>query len=71
MTAYEDMIRHTSSAHAPWYVVPADHKWFSRIIVAGAIVAALESLKLAFPRLDSAKRKELEEARRLLERPAK
>jgi PPK2 family polyphosphate:nucleotide phosphotransferase len=71
MTAYEDMIRHTSSAHAPWYVVPADNKWFSRIIVAAAIVAALESLKLAFPRLDSAKRKELEEARRLLERPAK
>ena len=64
--AYEDMIRHTASAHAPWHIVPADHKWFSRLVVAEAIVAALESLNLAYPKVDKAKRKELEAVRREL-----
>jgi PPK2 family polyphosphate:nucleotide phosphotransferase len=66
MHAYEEMIRHTATPDAPWYVVPADHKWYARIVVADAVVDALESLELRFPRLDTAKRGELEQARRLL-----
>ena len=67
MSAYEDMIRHTATAHAPWYVVPADNKWYTRVVVASAIVEALESLDLKFPRVTTAKKKELEEAKRELE----
>ena len=67
MRAYEDMIRNTSTKHAPWYVVPADHKWFSRLVVAEATTAALESLDLSFPKVDAQKRKELKEARAALE----
>jgi PPK2 family polyphosphate:nucleotide phosphotransferase len=63
MDAYEDMIQHTSHAHAPWYVVPADHKWFTRLVVADAIIDALDSLELAFPKIPAAQRKELEAAR--------
>jgi PPK2 family polyphosphate:nucleotide phosphotransferase len=66
MRAYEDMIRNTSSEYAPWYVVPADHKWFTRLVVAEAIIDALEELKLAFPKVDAEKRKELEAARAAL-----
>ena len=69
MEAYEDMIRHTSSKHAPWYVVPSDNKWFARIIVAAAIIDALESMNLAFPRIDADKRKELQKVRKVLETP--
>jgi PPK2 family polyphosphate:nucleotide phosphotransferase len=68
MSAYENMIRHTATTHAPWYVVPADHKWFTRIVVAAAVVEALKELDLAFPTLDRSKRKELEAARKALER---
>jgi len=68
MDAYEDMIRNTSTDHAPWYVVPADHKWFSRLIVAEATVDALQSLDLSFPKLDAGKRKELKDARAELKR---
>jgi PPK2 family polyphosphate:nucleotide phosphotransferase len=68
MTAYEDMIRHTATADAPWYVVPADHKWFTHLVVAAAVVDALKELDLAFPRLDRGKLKELEASRRALER---
>ena len=50
MKAYEDMIVHTASPHAPWYVVPADNKWFTRLVVAAAVVETLEDLKLAYPR---------------------
>lgn len=57
--AYENMIRNTSTKHAPWYVVPADHKWFTRLVVAEAIVDTLKGLDLAFPKVDAAKRKEL------------
>ena len=64
--AYEDMIRNTSSKHAPWYVVPADHKWFTRLVVSGVVVETLESLKLSYPQVDAAKRKELESAKKLL-----
>jgi len=67
MDAYEDMIRNTSARHAPWYVVPADRKWFTRYVVAAAIIDALESLDLHFPQIDEAKRKELEAARAMLE----
>lgn len=66
MGAYEDMIRQTSTEEAPWYVVPADNKWFTRIVVADAVVDALESLELRFPKLDAAKLKELAAARALL-----
>jgi PPK2 family polyphosphate:nucleotide phosphotransferase len=64
--AYEDMIRNTSTKHAPWYVVPADNKWFTRLVVSTVIVETLESLKLAYPTVDEAKRKELEAAKKLL-----
>jgi PPK2 family polyphosphate:nucleotide phosphotransferase len=68
MRAYEDMIRNTSTAHAPWYVVPADHKWFTRLVVAEAVIDALECLDLSFPAVDAEKRKELKAARAALER---
>lgn len=68
MRAYEDMIRHTSSPDAPWYVVPADTKWFTRLVVAAAVVDALEDMKLAFPKVDRARRKELAAARAVLQR---
>jgi len=66
MQAYEDMIRNTSTEAAPWYVVPADHKWFTRVVVAEVIADTLESLNLTYPKLDAEKKKELEAARRLL-----
>jgi PPK2 family polyphosphate:nucleotide phosphotransferase len=66
MDAYEDMIRHTSTKEAPWYVVPADRKWFARLVVADAIVDTLESLDLHYPKVDDAKRAELDAARKLL-----
>jgi PPK2 family polyphosphate:nucleotide phosphotransferase len=64
--AYEEMIRNTSTKHAPWYVVPADNKWFTHLVVAAAIVETLEELKLSSPKVDSAKRKELQAARKIL-----
>ena len=67
MKAYEEMITHTSSKHAPWYVVPADNKWFTRVVVAAAIVDALQELKLAYPKVDAQGRKELAAARKLLQ----
>jgi PPK2 family polyphosphate:nucleotide phosphotransferase len=66
MNAYEEMIQETATKEAPWYVVPADNKWFTRIVVAAAIIDALDSLDLAYPELDNAKRKELEAAREAL-----
>jgi PPK2 family polyphosphate:nucleotide phosphotransferase len=66
MQAYEDMIRHTATPHAPWFVVPADHKWFTRMVVSSVIIDALESLHLTYPHVDEAKRKELDAARELL-----
>jgi PPK2 family polyphosphate:nucleotide phosphotransferase len=61
--AYEEMIQQTATKHAPWYVVPADNKWFTRLVVAGAILEALNDLNLAFPDVDKAKKKELQTAR--------
>ena len=66
MRCYEDMIQNTSSPDAPWYVVPADHKWFTRLVVAAAVVEALEGLNLKFPKVDRAKRKELKAAEAIL-----
>jgi PPK2 family polyphosphate:nucleotide phosphotransferase len=59
MRAYQDLIRGTATPEAPWYVVPADNKWFSRIVVAAAVDHALEKLDLAYPKVDAAKKKEL------------
>ena len=67
MRAYEDAIRATSTKHAPWYVVPADHKWFSRLVVSRIIIEALEGLGLAFPVLDAAQNRELVRVKRALE----
>jgi PPK2 family polyphosphate:nucleotide phosphotransferase len=64
--AYEDMIRETAAPHAPWYVVPADKKWFTRLVVAAAVYEAVEKLDLAYPKVDDAKKKELEAARAAL-----
>jgi PPK2 family polyphosphate:nucleotide phosphotransferase len=70
MRAYEDMIRKTSTPHAPWHAVPADHKWFTRLAVAEATVEALENLNLSYPKMDAKKKKELKDARRALEHEA-
>lgn len=66
MTAYEEMIRATASEDAPWFVVPADHKWFTRAVVAAAIVDAIASLKVKYPQVGPDKLKELAAARKLL-----
>jgi len=66
MKVYEDMIRNTSTAEAPWYVVPADNKWYTRLVVAAAIVHTLEDLGVAYPKVDAAKRKELKESQAAL-----
>jgi PPK2 family polyphosphate:nucleotide phosphotransferase len=63
MRAYEDMIRHTSSVHAPWFVVPADNKWFTRLVVGAAVIDAMEDMSLAFPTMDRAQRQALAAAR--------
>jgi PPK2 family polyphosphate:nucleotide phosphotransferase len=68
MAAYEDAIRRTASREAPWYVVPADNKWYTRLVVAAAIVEALWKLDLAYPGIDEARRKEIAAARRSLMR---
>jgi PPK2 family polyphosphate:nucleotide phosphotransferase len=70
MHAYEDMIRNTCSKDAPWHVVPADHKWFARLVVAEATIEAMESLDLSFPKMDAEKLKELTDARAALEHEA-
>jgi polyphosphate kinase 2 PPK2 len=68
MKAYEEAIRETATTHAPWFIVPADHKWFTRLVVAEAVVDALEGLHLRFPKVDGRQRADLRVARRLLER---
>jgi PPK2 family polyphosphate:nucleotide phosphotransferase len=64
MAAYEDTIRHTASKEAPWYVVPADNKWFTRLVVAAAVIDALASLGLGYPKVTQEKRRELAAAKR-------
>ena len=68
MAAYEDMIRQTATPSAPWFVVPADHKWFTRLVVAAAIGDRLKGLGLHYPTIDAAQRKELEASRAALSR---
>jgi len=68
MRAYEEAIRATASKHAPWFVVPADNKWFTRLVVAAAIVEAVEQLDLAYPKVDAQKKKELATMRETLVR---
>jgi PPK2 family polyphosphate:nucleotide phosphotransferase len=64
--AYEAMVRNTAGKHAPWYVVPADNKWFTHVVVAAAIVETLEELELSYPKVDAAKRREIEAASKAL-----
>ena len=66
MDAYDEMIRNTATPYAPWYVVPADNKWFTRIVVAAAVIDTLASLKLQYPVVDDAKRKELQVVKKTL-----
>ncbi len=68
--AYEDMLNHTSTEHAPWYVVPADHKWFTRLAVAAVIDKTLRDLKLAYPSVSEEHQQELLKAKALLENEA-
>ncbi len=68
MDAYEDTIRRTATPEAPWYVVPADNKWFTRVVVAAAVIDALAGLDLQYPKVGAAARKELNAAKRKLER---
>jgi PPK2 family polyphosphate:nucleotide phosphotransferase len=68
MRAFEEAIRATASKHAPWYVVPADNKWFTRLFVVAAIVEAIEKLDLAYPAIDAKKEKELQTIRAALGR---
>jgi len=65
--AYEEMLSHTSTTHAPWHVIPADRKWFTRVAIANIIVKTLESMKLKYPELNEHQRTQLEEAKTLLE----
>jgi PPK2 family polyphosphate:nucleotide phosphotransferase len=66
MTAYEEMVRHTSTAHSPWHVVPADHKWFTQLVVAATIIKTLEQLDLKFPGVKREARKEMKRVRKAL-----
>jgi PPK2 family polyphosphate:nucleotide phosphotransferase len=66
MEAYEDMIRHTATKEAPWYVVPADNKWFTRVVVAAGVIEALSSLDLHYPEVSKEKLKELASTKRAL-----
>jgi PPK2 family polyphosphate:nucleotide phosphotransferase len=66
--AFEDMVRRTASAHAPWYVVPADHKWFARLVVSQVLVATLRRLDPKYPEVDAPRRRELAKIRAALER---
>ena len=67
MKVYEEMVNHTSTEWAPWYVVPADHKWFTRMVVADVVASCLKSIKLAYPSLTKEHQAELAESRKALE----
>jgi len=66
MEAYEQMIQETATKDAPWYVVPANNKWFTRVVVAAAVIEALADLDLAYPKVDESKLKELAAAKKKL-----
>jgi PPK2 family polyphosphate:nucleotide phosphotransferase len=63
---YQEIVRHTSTAMAPWYVVPADHKWFARVVIGSTIVSALEKLDLKFPKVDKGSLEVFKEVRKAL-----
>jgi polyphosphate kinase 2 (PPK2 family) len=69
--AYQDLIRHTSSKEAPWFVVPADHKWFARVVIGSVIAGALDGLNLRYPRVDKASLEEFATVRKALENEGK
>ena len=69
--AYQDLIRHTSTSAAPWHVVPADHKWFARVVIGSTIVSALDKLDLRFPKVDAASLQEFKKVREALENEGK
>jgi PPK2 family polyphosphate:nucleotide phosphotransferase len=71
MAVYQDIVRHTSTKFAPWHVVPADHKWFARLVIGSTIVSALERLDLHFPRADKAALQEFKQVREALESEGK
>jgi PPK2 family polyphosphate:nucleotide phosphotransferase len=71
MAVYQDIIRHTSTPVAPWHVVPADHKWFARVVIGSTIISALEGLSLRFPRADKASLQEFRRVREALENEGK
>jgi PPK2 family polyphosphate:nucleotide phosphotransferase len=71
MAVYQDIVRHTSTSFAPWHVVPADHKWFARVVIGSAIVSALEELNLRFPRVDKDSLAEFAKVRQALESESK
>ena len=64
--AYQDLVQHTATAAGPWHVVPADHKWFARVVIGSTIVAALEKLDLKFPKVDKADLSEFKQVREAL-----
>jgi PPK2 family polyphosphate:nucleotide phosphotransferase len=66
MNAYEDMIQHTATPEAPWFVVPADNKWFTYLAISAVVIETLKDLKLGFPKVDKERRKSLEAARETL-----
>jgi len=68
MEAYEEMIRHTATEYAPWYVVPADDKRFARVVVAEVVVEALEQMKVEYPKVDTGQRKQLKKVMEQLQR---
>ena len=63
---YQEIVRHTSTAVAPWHVVPADHKWFARVVIGSTIVSALEKLDLKFPKVDKGSVEEFKQVRKAL-----
>jgi hypothetical protein len=67
--AYEEMIRHTATDYAPWYVVPADHKWFTRIVVASATIDGLASLDLEYPSVTASQKRAIAQAKATLGGP--
>jgi Polyphosphate kinase 2 (PPK2) len=67
MSPYEDAIRNASTPHAPWYVVPSDHKWFARMLIAAVIVEVLDRLHLDYPKLDRAELRQIERIRKALD----
>ncbi len=67
MAVYEDMFNHTRTKYAPWYIIPADHNWFTRLVVAGIIYTQLKELNLKYPTLSKEQHQELLNAKTILE----